>query len=248
MATLPAVTSAALPTAPVARLLALDTATDTLYLALQTPHQVLTHTGAGGAQASAALLPAIQNLLQTAGFALTDLQALACGVGPGAFTGLRTACSVVQGLAVGLGLPVLALPTLMAVAESARQQGAVGPVWALQDARMGEVYAARYEPTSQGWEASSPPQLLRPEPLMTLLAQTPASLAGNALRAHPALADRGLPCFPDAVPDGDALRVLAQAAWQRGEAADPALLLPLYVRDKVAQTTAERTAQGVTAA
>lgn len=223
-----------------ARLLALDTATDTLHLALQTPTGVLTRTQAGGAQASASLLPLIAALLREAGVAAHELDALACGIGPGAFTGLRTACSVVQGLAFGLGRPVIALPTLLAVAERARQQGAKGAVWAVQDARMGEVYAALYEPVDSGWRALVPPALLSPELLLAQRQARPGVLAGNALNAFPALAAQGPAGFPDAMPDGAALIALAQAAWQRGDVLDAAQALPLYVRDKVAQTTAER--------
>lgn len=240
LATLPAVTAAE---APAARLLALDTATETLHLALQTPAGVLTRRGEGGAQASATLLPQMAALLREAGMSPAQLEAVACGIGPGAFTGLRTACSVVQGLALGLHRPVLAVPTLMAIAECAHRQGASGPVWALQDARMGEVYAALYERGNEGWSVLVPPMLLQPEPLLAALRSHPAALAGNALHIHPALADAGQAIFSQAVPDGVALMALAQQAWRRGEAMDPAGLLPLYVRDKVAQTTAERAGQ-----
>lgn len=226
-----------------ARLLALDTATDTLYLALQTPAGMLARTGSGAAQASATLLPQIAELLREAGVAAGELDALACGIGPGAFTGLRTACSVVQGLAFGVGRPVIALPTLLAVAESACQQGAAGAVWAVQDARMGEVYAALYERDADGWQVRVPPALQSPGQLLAQAQARPGVLAGNALKAFPALAAVAGAGFPDAVPDGAALMALARSAWQRGDVLDASQALPLYVRDKVAQTTAERLGQ-----
>ena len=121
---MPAAPSSHPDPAPV--LLALDTATERLHIALslgagegaRTQVQELP----GGAQASNGLLPALQGLLNAAGLAWPDVSAIAFGAGPGAFTGLRTACSVTQGLALGLGVPVIALDTLMAVAEDARQQ------------------------------------------------------------------------------------------------------------------------------
>jgi len=99
-----------LSASPLKRVLALDTSTERLSIALGepgVPGSLWTHEGPGGAQASATLLPAIMDLLGQAGWRLDQLDAIAFGCGPGSFTGLRTACAVVQGLAVararGLG-------------------------------------------------------------------------------------------------------------------------------------------------
>ncbi len=249
-------------------LLALDTATERLHAALvvgDAAPRVIDLPG--GAQASATLLPALTALVAEAGLAWADVDALAFGAGPGAFTGLRTACATVQGLALGLNKPVLALDTLMAVAEDARlahlthlansgnvdADAAIGPawasahanvsLWALQDARMGELYAASYRWDGQRWHADQPPQLW---PLGHALSQAPACWAGNALQADAALlaplqaSQQPGTQGPVAAPRGAALASLARQAWARGEAIDAALALPRYVRDKVAQTTAER--------
>jgi tRNA threonylcarbamoyladenosine biosynthesis protein TsaB len=235
-------------------LLALDTATEVVHLALWVRGQCHARALAGGAQASATTLPALQTLLSEAGLTWADVDGLAFGRGPGAFTGLRTACSITQGLALGLDKPVLALDTLMAVAESARQQSSElaqalqatpsPKLWVLQDARMSEVYAAAYtwDDSAQAWHSASAPQLW---PLAHLKAQVDGGevilAAGSALTAYPACFE-GLkgPGVPQACPEGSALARLALQAWQRGEQIDAALALPLYVRDKVAQTTAER--------
>jgi tRNA threonylcarbamoyladenosine biosynthesis protein TsaB len=233
---------------PRPRLLAIDAATDTVHLALVAEGEVSCSGLAGGAQASAQLIPAIQALLHGRGVPLAGLDAIGFGRGPGAFTGLRTACAVAQGLALGSGRPLMALDTLAAVAQSAHRLGAGTQVWAATDARMGEIYAACWQQQGAGhWHALSPVALYSPAALAEAVADLPASVAGNALGLPgliEALTDR---CplvghFPQAAPEGGALAELALGAWARGELIDPALALPHYVRDKVALTTQERAA------
>ncbi len=241
---------------PAARLplLALDTATDEMALALHGPGVAVSAVEPGAAAASQRLVPALHGLLASAGLRLSDVACVAYGRGPGAFTGLRTACSVAQGLAFGLGCPVLALDSLMLVAEQARLAAgaAAGVSMAVaQDARMGEVYAARYHFDGGGWQVLDAPALWSPEALAahwrTVAAAAPAhQVAGSALAA---LGER-LP-LPAAWPGlaleagpgrGQALLSLALQVAAREPARDAAEALPLYLRDKVAQTTAEREA------
>ena len=103
------------------RVLAFDTSTDTLSVAVQHGAQVLEHSGPGGAQASTTLIPAIRALLAQAGLTFARLDAVVFGRGPGSFTGLRTACSVAQGLAYGAGVPVLPVNCLELEEEEIRQ-------------------------------------------------------------------------------------------------------------------------------
>lgn len=241
------------PTTHSPTLLALDTATETLHLALLAGGVARTRQLEGGVKASATLVPAAQALLAEANLGWTALDAIAFGRGPGAFTGLRTAAAVTQGLAFGAGKPVIALDTLLAVAEDARQTAAqagasLDIVWAATDARMGEVYAAAYRWVDARWQTMVAPALLKPDEFVAQVQASAAktlAVAGNALLAHvdalaalPTHASR----WPQAAPRGAALLALAQAAWLAGESVDAAQALPLYVRDKVAQTTAERAA------
>ncbi len=206
--------------------------------------QVWLHDGAGGAKASAALIPTILGLLSQAGLRVAQLDAIAFGRGPGAFTGLRTACATAQGLAFGADRPVLALDTLMAVAEDARMGEVDQTLWVAMDARMNEIYAAQYAFAGGAWEVLDPPMLTQAEVLNERWRREPPHrVAGTALRAFEGRLDVGTAaCAPDALPRAAALLPLAQAAWARGEATDAALALPVYLRDKVAQTTAEREA------
>ena len=227
-------------------LLAFDTSTEHLSIAVQHGDAVRTHAGAGGAQASATLIPTVQRLLTEAGLALGDLHAIVFGRGPGSFTGLRTACSVAQGLAWGAGVPVLPIDTLLAVAEAARSAHGATHVLALLDARMNEVYAAEYAwRDAAGWRPLSNIAVLAPEAVPTPGAG--AVLAGNVFAAYADRLPAALQALPRlaALPSADALLNLAPALLAAGAAVPAEQALPLYIRDKVAQTTAERSAAGV---
>jgi tRNA threonylcarbamoyladenosine biosynthesis protein TsaB len=225
-------------------LLAFDTATERLCIALVAGDDVLRHDGDGGAKASAALIPAALALLGRAGLQLSALDAVAFGRGPGAFTGLRTACAVAQGLAYGLGVPVLPLDSLQLVADDARAQGAGDELWVAMDARMDEAYAAQYRHDGRRWHTLTAPALYTLGALAAAWrAAPPRAIAGNACAAFGARLDAGTARRIDAERSrADALAALARATWADGPRLDPADALPLYLRDKVALTTAEREA------
>jgi len=226
----------------VATLIAFDTATERMTIAVGRGDRVFAHDSAGGAQASATLLPAILGLLGEAGIALFDLDAIAFGRGPGAFTGLRTACSVAQGLAFGADKPVLPIDSLLAVAEDARDARPALRVWSLIDARMDQIYAAEYAFAAGRWTTLVAPMLSDPAQLVARWRDAPPqAVAGDALPAFGARLETGAAHrVPDARVNGEALLTLAESAWHDGAALDPARALPLYVRDKVASTTRER--------
>lgn len=224
-------------------LLALDSSTEHMALALVGQGHDFFVDADGGAQASQRLVPEAMALLQRAGLDLGGLDAIAFGRGPGAFTGLRTACSVAQGLALGAGKPVLGLDSLMLVAEDARQQQPDAQhVWVAMDARMDQIYAGEYRWDGQAWAVLRAPLLADPADLQALWrAQPPALVAGSALDAF-ALDSGTAQRLPRCASRARALGALASQAWAAGQAQDAALALPLYVRDKVALTTAERAA------
>jgi tRNA threonylcarbamoyladenosine biosynthesis protein TsaB len=222
------------------KLLAFDTSTETLSIAVGAGagRPVLETSGPGGAQASAALIPAIQDLLRQVGLALEELDAIAFGRGPGSFTGLRTATAVAQGLGFGAGVPVLPIDTLLAVAEEAHAASGAGRIVAMLDARMDEVYFAAYERTADGWTTRRAPALGRPEQ-----AEVPPgwTIAGNVLELHGHRLPAGAPRVA-ALPTARALLRLAPLALAARPDHPAAAALPLYIRDKVAQTTEERAA------
>ena len=233
-------------------LLAIDCSTEVMSLALSRDGTRSVFEGEGGAMASAQLLPQLLALLKTAGCSLQDVDAFGFGRGPGAFTGLRSACSVAQGLALGAGRPVLALDSLLLVAQDAADEhgDAAADVWVAMDARMDEVYAAHYRREAGRWQVLHAPMLCRPDDLhRRWAAQPPRCVAGSALEAFGDRLDTG-PALrhPATRSRAAALARLAEDAWRDGAVLDAALALPVYLRDKVAQTTAERDAARAAAA
>jgi tRNA threonylcarbamoyladenosine biosynthesis protein TsaB len=229
------------------KLLALDTSTDTMSLAVQHGDAVFSHTGEGGAKASGSLIAAIEALMQQASLQYAQLDAVVFGHGPGSFTGLRTACAVVQGLAFGANVRVLPVDTLLALATEAQillQTSGHMPsrLLAVLDARMGEVYAKYYEFDSKLSHIHAAKILKKPQALLQDLPSQPTLIAGNirpaldALLSPQALALPFLPCLPTA----RALLQLAPDLIASGGLVDAQDALPLYIRDKVALTTAER--------
>jgi len=205
----------------------------------------------GGAAASAQALPMLMALLQRLGWTFADLDAIAFGRGPGGFTGLRTACAVAQGLAWGQGIPVVPVDSLAIVAEDAARHAGLAAgavVWVAMDARMDEIYAGCYRDGGDaGWQPVVAPSLTTPEALHAVWREAPpAVVAGSALAAFGERLDTGAAQrAPQEHGRAAALGWLAAAGFARGDGVPADQALPVYLRDKVAQTTAEREAAKV---
>jgi tRNA threonylcarbamoyladenosine biosynthesis protein TsaB len=247
-------------------LLALDTSTDYCSAAIRRDPdgQVFSRQVLAGQKHSLLLLPMIDDLLREAGLRLSQIGGIAYGEGPGSFTGLRIACSVVQGIAAAHGAQVLGVSTLTSVAEQARAlhlahggsaQECLQWVVAL-DARMGEVYYAplRWQ-AAQQWQLLEPVRVTAPEAVMAL----PVSLAegsvcqwlgcGSGFVAHgPALQQTwgtalGQVLAADSsplVPEASSILRLAAAALLAGQGRSAEQALPVYIRDRVALKAGER--------
>lgn len=258
---MPTTVSSTALTPSTGRFLAFDTSTDRLSIGVSDGAQQWLHEGAGGPLSSATLIPAILQLLADAGLRLNQLDAIAFGRGPGSFTGLRTACAVAQGLALGAGVPVLPVDSLLALAEEARFQWALEnarprTITALLDARMDEMYVQHFH-LGHGdgtCQALAPCVLVRPEALPLSVLQATAKdsnnealqgLAGNVFEVYaarlPALPVLQVGCLRlTALPSAAAMLRLAPGLLAAGAALDASQALPLYIRDKVALTTDER--------
>lgn len=224
-------------------ILALETSTELGSCALWRDGEVVEKLCPTGRSHSETLLPLVRDLLRDAGLKVSQLDAIAFGVGPGAFTGLRIACGAAQGLAVAASIPLIPVTSLEAMAALSGAER----VLALLDARMGEVYAGRYWRAADGYRLDgeicvvSPAELVLPEDSGWLA-------CGNAPAAYPVLHERllaaGIDVQPGVLPTASVLARLAAPRAVRGEGIDPALAAPLYIRDKVAKTVAERLADG----
>ena len=187
------------------------------------------------------VLPWCDDLLAQAGLAKSGLHALAVGIGPGAFTGVRLGVSLAQGMALALGIPVVPVSTLAAIAQA---QDHDGPVAVVMDARMGECYAGFYRKRDGIAVALAPERLLAPEDL-ALPVDGDWIGAGSAFSAYAARLPSAFTSAlgrieAEALPQPEALLQLGEYGFRTGLALAPERIEPTYLRDKVALTLDER--------
>lgn len=221
-------------------ILALETSTDRLSLALQAGDRLYTRDIVAGQRHAELILGEVDRLLRQAGVSRTALQAIVYGEGPGSFTGLRIACGVAQGLALAVGARVLGIGTLLALAEAADARRVIACI----DARMGEVYHAVYEQQQEGWNTVLEPGLYAPD-AVPLPSAGDWTGCGSGFAQHEAtLRARHGDCLAgvraDVHPTAAAMIRLALPRLAAGEGLPPAQALPTYIRDKVALKISER--------
>lgn len=220
------------------RLLAIDTATEACSAALYLHGEVLERFAVGPRRHGDWILAMLEGLLAEASLGLRDLDALAFGRGPGAFTGVRIATGVIQGLALGASLPVVPVSNLAALAQRQfRERGARLSLTAL-DARMGEVYWAAYAINPEGHaqlvgeeEVATPERVALPtgEGWHGVGSGWGAHGAVLAARLGPALAGMN----PDTHCHAHDLALLGVAGYRAGQAVAAVQALPVYLRDRV---------------
>lgn len=219
------------------KILALETSGERASVALWRDGDVVERAITAVNQHSRVVPAMIDEILREAELSLSGLDAIAFGSGPGAFTGLRIACGVAQGLALGADLKVVAVPTLQAIAAAAQRER----VLAATDARMGEIYIAAYVREPSGWRCELEPTLCRPETAPAVHGSW--SAVGNGFEIYAAELARRYGAQIETTLTGvqaDARYVAELAALPHAQWLDPAQAAPLYVRNKVALTLAER--------
>lgn len=224
-------------------LLAIETATESCSVALVHGETVIARSELAPRRHAERVLPMADELLAEAGIGKHALDGIAVGRGPGAFTGVRLAVSLAQGMAMALDLPVVTVSSLAALALEAPEDDAA--ILAVIDARMGEIYAASYRHDGHCGLLA-----LDEERVCTAAAlQLPQAAAWNVVGSGWATYAETLTAQLGAAPrstDGASypqarhVATLAVAAFKAGKAQAPELALPVYLRDKVALTLAEQ--------
>jgi tRNA threonylcarbamoyladenosine biosynthesis protein TsaB len=224
------------------RVLALDTATEACSAALLSGDGLIGRFSEGGRSHAPQILGMVEAVLAEAGATLSMLDGIVASIGPGAFTGVRISVAVAQGLAFGAGLPVIGATTLEALAFHRMRDGATRALACL-DARMGEVYWGCFAADPRRGLAATTAARVGP-PENVVLPDVPYWGIGHGFAAYPGLAVLpGLELDPQdsrALPNAREFARLGALRLALGEGSDPADLIPLYLRDKVALTEAER--------
>lgn len=224
------------------KLLALETSTEYCSVALWQDGTVSERCELVGQKHSEVLMAMLDALLKDAGITVKQLGGVAFGKGPGSFTGVRIACGVAQGLALGADIKVVGVCTLQALAEASGKDKVIAAL----DARMGELYLAVYEKRSGEWATKIEPCLCKPGDAPHVPgddwfgAGSGFAVNDAALSLH--YGKQLIGVNAQAVPQAGAAAQIAAIEFARGNAVDAALALPLYLRDKVALKTSERTA------
>ncbi len=230
-------------------LLALDNSTEFLSLAIQAGDNLFTHHQHVGNASSELILPQIQALLDSANIKLKDLDGIAFGAGPGAFTGVRIACGVAQGLGFGANIPVVGVNTLLAVAQASGADKAI----VCLDARMGEIYHATFVKQENEWFELHETKVCKPEaaPILVAGALSKITYAKNWIGAGSGWAVYGEVLskiyaenleniLTNVTPMATAILQLAQPIFAAGEAKPASEAAPIYIRNRVALTTLQR--------
>ncbi len=222
-------------------LLGFDTSTEACAVAVLKDAQCVSRVELTPRRHTECVLPWSEQLLAQLGLQKTDLHAIAVGVGPGAFTGVRLAVSLAHGMALGLSVPLIGVSTLACIAQSCQHDG---PIAVLMDARMDECYVGFYQKQHGIVKAIAPEQLIVPESICLPFAgdwiAVGSGLASYAERLSADLLSQFAHSDSTVLPQADALLQIAEQEFKAGFALAPELIQPTYLRDKVALTIKER--------
>jgi tRNA threonylcarbamoyladenosine biosynthesis protein TsaB len=222
------------------RILALETSTEYCSVALWQDGAIVERCERVGQKHSELLMAMLDGVLREANVTLAQLDGIAFGAGPGSFTGVRIACGVAQGLALGAALPVVGVCTLQALAQASGYDQVIAAL----DARMAEVYHAVYEKRAGEWMTVQEPSLCLPQDAQPTEGAGWFGTGSGFITHGAALEGRYAGQFvgidAQAVPQAGAIAQLAAAMFAAGQGVDAALAMPFYLRDKVALKTCER--------
>ena len=223
-------------------LLAVETSTELCSVALLRGAELFVDEALAENRHSELLVPMLRRVLERARLEAAQLDGFAFGQGPGSFTGIRIACGIVQGLAFGAGRPVVPVPSLLALAEQSNEAHVVAAL----DARMGEAYVAAYARGGDDWDEVLAPRLVEAGSAPPLPGPRWAA-TGSGFDRHAWLREAYRESiemrYEGDLPRAGSIARIAARRFARGAAVAAEQAAPLYLRDKVALTTAERQAR-----
>lgn len=228
------------------KILAVDTTQEVCSVAISVDGEVSYREELAPRTHTQLLLPQIQSLLDESELTLPELDALAYGRGPGSFTGLRIASGVVQGLALGSGLPVIPVSSLAAMAQGIyRQQPSANSICCAFDARINEVYWGCYQLDNGIMRSVNQEQVSSPESVILPDEANDWWAVGSGWLAYPVMHQNLSACIIDSIVDAvplarDILPISIQD-YEQGLTVGAEDVTPVYLRHKVAQTISERT-------
>ena len=222
------------------KLLALDTATEACSVALNMDGEVTEHFDVIPRRHSRELLPMVDGILARAGLTIRDMDALAFGRGPGAFTGLRVAAAMAQGLAFAVDLPVIPVSTLAALAQQGlREQGETQVLSAI-DARMGEVYWGAFVEQDGLMQPVQEETVTAPEKVAVIDGEHSWFGMGTGWAFREQMAAKVTGCVAETYPHALDIALLAADDYNTGRLLPAEQAMPVYLRDKVALKKSER--------
>ncbi|MCK5893215.1 MAG: tRNA (adenosine(37)-N6)-threonylcarbamoyltransferase complex dimerization subunit type 1 TsaB [Endozoicomonadaceae bacterium] len=223
------------------RILALDTATEACSVAVYLDGEVREHFDIIPRQHSQRILPMIKVILAEHGLSVTAMDAIAFGRGPGAFTGVRIATGIAQGLAFAADLPVIPVSTLAALSQLGLRQYGAQQVLAAIDARMSEIYQACYTSDDGVMVLQGSEQVCAPEAVSAAMPGMNSWVGvGTGWQYRDRIALAVNQCYPDELPHAADIALLASVAFASGDVVAAEQALPVYLRNDVAKKKHER--------
>ena len=229
------------------KILAVDTATEACSAALYIDGEIQERFEIAPREHTRLLLPMVDSLMAEAELRPQQLDAIAFGCGPGSFTGGRIATGVMQGIAYGAELPVVPVSTLAAISQACLQKTAHDTIFTAVDARMSEIYWAVYQRDTEGYAQLVGKEKVQPAIEVDALQLTGYGI-GSGWQAYEQvlterLGEQLIGFDASYLPHAAQIALLGAVGVQRGQTVPVEQAMPVYLRDKVAKTTAEREAQ-----
>ena len=221
------------------KILSIDACTETISIALIVGKVITEKNFPSGKNYSGNILPEIKILLSESNLKIQDIGAVAFGAGPGSFTGIRVACGIAYGIAYANNLPIVGVNTLEALALLSKHENSISCI----DARMGQVYLGIYQNRNNTITSLIEPGVFNPSELPKLPKIKKAIVIGSGLSLYKEelksqYSDIELEYFEDKCSLASAIGILSIGQFSNGFNLKNAA--PIYIRNKVAQTTKER--------